>query len=77
MIINISATYSAVLFRVLNGVLVAMYRFDQLYPLLGFLGWVPSVAVGVLLARRHYAQALGRRQRRATVVGAVPARSVR
>lgn len=56
MIINVSATYSAVLFRSLNGAIVAMGRFEQLYPLLGWLGWVPSVAVGVLLARRHLAR---------------------
>ncbi len=60
MIINISATYSAVLFRLLNGAIVAVGRFEQLYPLLGWLGWVPSVAVGVLLARRHLARRHGR-----------------
>ena len=36
----------------LNGVIVASGRFEQLYPLLGWAGWVPSVAVGWLLARR-------------------------
>jgi hypothetical protein len=61
MIINISVTYSAVFFRVANGALVAMDRFDLLYPTLGWLGWLPSVAVGVLLARRHYSRALRRR----------------
>jgi hypothetical protein len=55
-IVNVSATYSAVLFRLLNGVLVALDRFHQLYPVLGFAGWVPSVAVGVVLARRHAAR---------------------
>lgn len=64
MIVNISATYSAVLFRVLNGAILAIDRFELLYPLLGWLGWVPSVAVGVFLARRHYARALRRRQLR-------------
>ena len=52
MIVNIGATYSAVWFRVLNGAIVASGRFEQLYPLLGWAGWVPSVAVGWLLARR-------------------------
>lgn len=55
MIVNVSATFSAVLFRLGNGVIVALDRFDQLYPLLGWLGWLPSVAVGVLLARRYVA----------------------
>jgi hypothetical protein len=64
MIINISVTYSAVFFRVANGALVAMGQFDLLYPVLGWLGWLPSVAVGVLLARRHYTRALRRRELR-------------
>jgi hypothetical protein len=55
-IVNISVTYSAVWFRVLNGAIVAADRFEQLYPLLGWLGWVPSVAVGVVLARRYTAR---------------------
>jgi hypothetical protein len=67
MIVNVSATFSAVFFRLGNGVIVALNRFDQLYPLLGWLGWVPSVAVGVVLARRYVA---GRGPRRATVVPA-------
>jgi hypothetical protein len=62
MIINISITYSAVFFRVANGALVAMDKFDLLYPTLGWLGWLPSVAVGVLLARRYRAGALRRRE---------------
>jgi hypothetical protein len=64
MIINISVTYSAVFFRVANGALIAMDKFDLLYPTLGWLGWLPSVAVGVLLARRHHARALRRRELR-------------
>jgi threonine dehydrogenase-like Zn-dependent dehydrogenase len=62
MIINVSVTYSAVFFRVINSALVAMGKFDLLYPTLGWLGWLPSVALGVLLARRHYAQARQRRE---------------
>jgi Predicted membrane protein (DUF2306) len=62
MIINISITYSAVLFRVLNGALVAMDKFDLLYPLLGWMGWLPSVLGGVVLARRRYARAMQRRE---------------
>lgn len=61
MIVNIAVTYSAVSFRVLNGALVAMDKFDLLYPTLGWLGWLPSVAVGVVLARRHHARAVERR----------------
>jgi MFS family permease len=56
MIVNVSATFSAVFFRLGNGVIVALDRFDQLYPFLGWLGWVPSVAVGVVLARRYVAR---------------------
>jgi len=66
MIVNVSATYSAVVFRMVNGVIVAMNRFEQLYPLLGWLGWLPTVAVGTLLARR-YAARLGRPAARAVV----------
>ena len=62
MIINISITYSAVVFRALNGALVAMDKFDLLYPLLGWLGWLPSVVAGVVLARRRYARAMQRRE---------------
>ena len=69
MIVNVSATFSAVFFRLGNGVIVALGRFDQLYPLLGWLGWVPSVAIGVLLARRYVA---GRGRRRIPAV-ATPA----
>jgi hypothetical protein len=61
MIVNVSATYSAVVFRLANGVIVAMDRFEQLYPLLGWVGWVPSVAVGVVLARRYRGRPLRRR----------------
>jgi threonine dehydrogenase-like Zn-dependent dehydrogenase len=64
MIINISVTYSAVFFRLANGALVALDKFDLLYPTLGWLGWLPSVAVGVFLARRHQARALRRRELR-------------
>jgi hypothetical protein len=67
MIVNISATYSAVWFRVVNGAVVASGHFEQLYPLLGWVGWVPSVAVGWVLARRW----LARRQAERTA--AVPA----
>jgi len=81
MIINVSVTYSAVVFRVLNGTLIATGQFDLLYPTLGWLGWLPSVVVGVLLARRHHARALGRRTprrrvplgRRTAALPAVPA----
>jgi hypothetical protein len=66
MIVNVSATYSAVVFRLMNGVIVAMDRFEQLYPLLGWLAWVPTVAVGAVLARRHAAR------RTARPVGPVP-----
>jgi hypothetical protein len=67
MIVNVSATYSAVLFRVLNGAVVASGHFEQLYPLLGWAGWVPSVAVGWVLARRWLAR------RRAARPAAAPA----
>ena len=52
------ATYQVAI----NSALVAMGKFDLLYPTLGWLGWLPSVALGVLLARRHYAQARQRRE---------------
>ena len=76
MIINMSVTYSAVFFRGVNGALIAMDKFDLLYPTLGWLGWLPSVALGVLLARRHYARAMQRRElRRPTArVGAAATR---
>jgi hypothetical protein len=67
MIVNVSATYSAVLFRVLNGAVVASGHFEQLYPLLGWAGWVPSVAVAWVLGRRWLAR------RRAARPAAVPA----
>lgn len=67
MIVNTGATFSAVWFRVLNGAVVASGHFEQLYPLLGWAGWVPSVAVGWLLARRWLAR------RRAVRTAAVPA----
>jgi hypothetical protein len=73
MIINISITYSAVFFRVLNGALIAMDKFDLLYPTLGWLGWLPSVTVGVLLARRHYARAIQRRELRRPAAHLTPA----
>jgi hypothetical protein len=72
MIVNISVTYSAVWFRVLNGAIVAMDRFEQLYPLLGWLGWLPSVAVGVFLARRHAASTARRRAERAAARPVAP-----
>jgi hypothetical protein len=50
-----------------NGVIVALGRFDQLYPFLGWAGWLPSVAIGVLLARRYVA---GRGRRREPAVTA-------
>jgi hypothetical protein len=59
MTVNISVTYSAVWFRVANGALVATGSFDRLYPLLGWAGWVPSVAVGVWLARRQLHRSRG------------------
>jgi hypothetical protein len=61
MIVNVSATYSAVLFRAFTGILVATGNFDLLYPMLGWVGWLPSVAVGFLLARRQSARADRRR----------------
>jgi hypothetical protein len=63
MIVNVSATYSAVLFRLLNLAIVSMGRFELLYPLLGWLGWVPSVAIGVLLARHRSRLQAARRGR--------------
>lgn len=60
MIVNVSATYSAVVFRLMNGVVVAMDRFEQVYPLLGWLSWLPTVGVGIVLARRHAARRLRR-----------------
>jgi hypothetical protein len=60
MIVNVSAACSAVVFRLMNGVIVAMDRFEQLYPVLGWLAWLPTVAVGTVLARR-YAARIGRR----------------
>jgi hypothetical protein len=74
MIVNVSATYSAVWFRVLNGAVVASGHFEQLYPLLGWAGWVPSVAVGWLLARRWLAR---RRAGRTAAVPATPAAVLR
>ena len=68
MIVNVSATYSAVVFRLMNGVIVAMNRFEQLYPLLGWLAWLPTVGVGVLLARRHAARRPVDRARQAGAV---------
>jgi hypothetical protein len=38
---------------VVNGVLLATGTFDRLYPVLGWAGWVPNVAVGLWLARRQ------------------------
>jgi hypothetical protein len=64
MIINMSLTYSAVFFRVLNGVIISMDKFDLLYPLLAWFGWVPSAAIGVILARRHYHRAEERRRQK-------------
>jgi hypothetical protein len=58
--VNVSAAYSAVVFRLFNSVIVAMDRFEQLYPLLGWLSWLPTVAVGAWLARRYAARAAGR-----------------
>lgn len=68
MIVNVSATYSAVVFRLMNGVVVAMDRFEQVYPLLGWLSWLPSVAVGTVLARRHATRPVRRDPRRPAVV---------
>jgi hypothetical protein len=73
MIINMSVTYSAVFFRVMNGALIGMDKFDLLYPTLGWLGWLPSVALGVLLARRHYARATQRRDLRRLTAQVGPA----
>jgi hypothetical protein len=39
--------------RVVNGVLLATGTFERLYPVLGWAGWVPDVAVGFWLARRQ------------------------
>jgi hypothetical protein len=68
-IVNVSVTYSAVVFRLFNGAIVAMDRFEQLYPLLGWFGWLPSVAAGFWLARRYSA----RRAVRRTAVPPAPA----
>jgi hypothetical protein len=53
MVVNVSVTYSAVWLRVVNGVLLATGTFERLYPVLGWAGWVPDVAVGFWLARRQ------------------------
>jgi hypothetical protein len=72
MIVNTGATFSAVWFRVLNGAVVASGHFDQLYPLLGWAGWVPSVAVAWVLGRRW----LARRRAGRTVAVARPLAAV-
>lgn len=53
MIVDVGVAYSAVVFRLMNGVIVAMDRFEQVYPLPGRLGRLPTVAVGAVLARRR------------------------
>lgn len=58
MIINISLTFAAVVFRIENGVVVALNKFEAFYPYLGWLSWVPCAIVGVVLATRRYNRAV-------------------
>lgn len=52
MIVNFSLTFAAVTIRFENGILLATDTFDAIYPLLGWVSWVPNLLIGVLLARR-------------------------
>ena len=54
MIINVSLTYAAVVFRVENGIILALSKFDTWYPYLGWLSWLPSAIVGPYLANKRY-----------------------
>jgi hypothetical protein len=58
MIINISLVFSAVIFRVENGTIIAIDKFDLLYPLLGWCGWLPSAIGGYLFARQRYGKSI-------------------
>lgn len=51
-IVNFSLTFAAVTIRIENGIILATGTFDTLYPVLGWVSWVPNLIVGVLLARR-------------------------
>lgn len=52
MTVNVSATYAGVTYRLAVGALVGTGTFEPLYAVFGWLGWAPTVAGGVLLARR-------------------------
>lgn len=54
MTLNFSLTFAAVVLRVWVGLLLALgtSAFDLLYPTLGWVGWVPNLVAGVLIARR-------------------------
>lgn len=54
MIINVSLVFSAVVFRIENGIIIGIDKFDLLYPLLGWLGWLPSAIGGYVLASHRY-----------------------
>ncbi|WP_022881412.1 DUF2306 domain-containing protein [Gryllotalpicola ginsengisoli] len=54
MTVNFSLTFAAVVLRVWVGLLLVFGTgtFELLYPTLGWLGWVPNLVVGILIARR-------------------------
>jgi len=68
MTVNFSLTFAAVVLRLWVGLLLAFGTgaFDLLYPTLGWIGWVPNLVVGVLIARRL--TATGRLRARARAV---------
>ncbi|GAA4166378.1 hypothetical protein GCM10022286_30950 [Gryllotalpicola daejeonensis] len=54
MTVNFSLTFAAVVLRAWVGLLLAFGNgaFELLYPTLGWVGWVPNLIVGILIARR-------------------------
>jgi len=54
MTVNFSLTFAAVVLRVWVGALLlaGTDAFDLLYPTLGWIGWVPNLVVGIVIARR-------------------------
>ena len=53
MIVNFSLTFAAVTIRIENAMLLASGLFESLYPLLGWVSWVPNLLVGIALAKRQ------------------------
>lgn len=51
MIVNFSLTFAAVTIRIENAILLASGLFESLYPLLGWVSWVPNLLVGIFLAK--------------------------